>query len=82
MNMRRFAAKLFLAGACLSSLAPGQAQSTAQSWSVLQEGAKGDGQTDCTAAFQKALDAAGRAGGAVEEVPAGHFRRRCSDRAG
>lgn len=36
-------------------------------------GAKGDGATDDTAAFQKALDQAGQAGGGVVEVPAGRY---------
>jgi len=35
---------------------------------------KGDGSTDCTAAFQKALDATGNAGGGIVFVPAGTFR--------
>lgn len=43
-------------------------------WNVTEAGAVGDGQTDCTAAFQKLLDAAGKAGGGVVEVPAGRFR--------
>jgi len=49
-------------------------QGTARSWSVVEAGAKGDGQTDCTAIFQRLLDEAGKAGGAVVEVPAGRFR--------
>ena len=36
--------------------------------------AAGDGKTDCTAAFQKALDDAGKAGGGVVGVPAGRYR--------
>ncbi len=43
-------------------------------WNVTEAGAVGDGQTDCTAAFQQLLDAAGKAGGGVVEVPAGRFR--------
>ncbi len=43
------------------------------SWDVLQFGAKGDGKTDDTAAFQKALDAAHAADGGRVQVPAGHF---------
>ncbi len=41
---------------------------------VVQDfGAKGDGQTDDTAAFQKALDAAGEAGGGVVLAPRGNY---------
>ncbi len=36
-------------------------------------GAKGDGKTDDTAAFQKALDAAGAAGGGVVQAPRGNY---------
>ncbi|WP_428937615.1 glycosyl hydrolase family 28-related protein [Fontivita pretiosa] len=40
---------------------------------VLDFGAVGDGRTDNTAAFQKALDAAGAAGGATVLIPRGNF---------
>lgn len=43
-------------------------------WQVTDAGAVGDGQADCTAAFQKLLDEAGKAGGGVVAVPAGRFR--------
>jgi hypothetical protein len=45
----------------------------ADSFSVLRFGAKGDGKTDDTAAFQKALDAAGQAGGGVVYAPRGNY---------
>jgi len=42
-------------------------------WSVLDFGAKGDGKTDDTAAFQKALDTANQAGGGVVLAPRGNY---------
>jgi hypothetical protein len=42
-------------------------------FSVRDFGAKGDGKTDDTAAFQKALDAAGRAGGGIVYAPRGNY---------
>jgi len=42
-------------------------------WSVLDFGAKGDGKTDDTAAFQKALDTATQAGGGVVLAPRGNY---------
>lgn len=50
------------------------AQTNQQTWNVIGAGAPGDGQADCTGVFQRLLDAAGRAGGGVVEVPAGRFR--------
>lgn len=41
--------------------------------SVLEYGAIGDGKTDCTAAFQKAMDEAAASGGGRVRVPAGMF---------
>jgi hypothetical protein len=61
---------LSLALSCVS-------QSTApprHHWNVMEEGAAGDGKTDDTAAFQKALDQAGHTAGGVVEVPAGRYR--------
>ena len=43
-------------------------------WDVVEAGAVGDGETDNTAAFQKALDEAGEAGGGIVNVPAGRYR--------
>jgi hypothetical protein len=42
-------------------------------WSVLDFGARGDGKTDDTAAFQKTLDAAGQAGGGSVFAPRGNY---------
>ncbi|MFH0794621.1 MAG: glycosyl hydrolase family 28-related protein, partial [bacterium] len=44
------------------------------SFDVLAFGAVGDGKTDCTAAFQRALNAAGATGGGVVNVAAGAYR--------
>jgi hypothetical protein len=43
-------------------------------WSVIAAGAKGDGLTDDTVAFQAALKSAARGGGGTVEVPAGRYR--------
>lgn len=43
-------------------------------WNVRDAGAKGDGTADDTAAFQRAMDDAGMAGGGVVQVPAGTYR--------
>src|SRR5512136_187247 len=42
-------------------------------YSVTDFGAKGDGKTDDTAAFQKALDSAGQEGGGVVYAPRGNY---------
>jgi len=42
-------------------------------FNVRSFGAAGDGQTDDTAAFQKALDSAGKAGGGVVYAPVGNY---------
>jgi hypothetical protein len=43
-------------------------------WNAAEMGAVGDGQTDNTAAIQKALEVAGQAGGGIVELPAGRYR--------
>jgi len=55
----------------LAAVAPGQ---TPARWNAAEMGAKADETTDNTAVLQKALDAAGKAGGGVVEVPAGRYR--------
>src|SRR5882762_10124429 len=46
---------------------------TPDSYSVLDFGAKADGKTDDTAAFQKTLDAAAQAGGGTVYAPRGNY---------
>jgi hypothetical protein len=66
---RTVAASLTLvASFALASLAGAQ-----DLFSVRDFGAKGDGKTDDTAAFQKALDAASQAGGGIVLAPRGNY---------
>ena len=51
----------------------GQAGPIADNFSVLDFGAKADGKSDDTAAFQKAMDAAKQAGGGVVYAPCGNY---------
>jgi hypothetical protein len=64
----RTASALFLCANLLASAAPAPDQ-----YSVLDFGAKGDGKTDDTAAFQKALDTASQAAGGVVYAPRGNY---------
>src|SRR5580693_412143 len=59
---------LSLGAVALAAAAPAPDQ-----YSVLDFGAKADGKTDDTASFQKALDAAGQAGGGIVYVPRGNY---------
>jgi len=63
---------LILATACAVASAQGPATAPVYTASVLDHGAKADGATDDTAAFQAALDAATAKGGSVF-VPAGTY---------
>jgi hypothetical protein len=65
-------AVIFMLQAGLS--APPAFGQSAPRWNAAQLGAKADEKTDNTTIFQQALDAAGRAGGGVVEVPAGRYR--------
>lgn len=69
MHPQRFALAPFFI-LCFTSIAFAVEPSTLL---VTDFGAKGDGTTDDTAAFQKALDAAGAAKGGVVLVPRGNF---------
>ncbi len=70
--MRTASAFIVLGAAlCAGTLA---AESPLGTWNVVEYGAKGDGRTDDTAAFQRALDAAGKAGGGIVLVPRGVYR--------
>jgi hypothetical protein len=66
-NYRQYIAAIVL-GFALSSSAQ-----TGDVYSVRDYGAKGDGKTDDTAAFQKALDTAAQAGGGVVYAPKGNY---------
>jgi hypothetical protein len=71
MRYRWFVSSLVLCCALVTSQGYGQ---TPGRWNVVESGAIADGETDNTAAFQQALDAAGAAGGGIVEAPAGRFR--------
>ena len=62
---------LFVVAACWPSVTPAMASNELES--VVRQGAKGDGQTDDTAAFQRALDAVASAGGGIVSVPVGKY---------
>src|SRR6266446_5200046 len=68
-NKNRF----FLSLIFLSTIFLAAAASNPDVYSVHDFGAKGDGKTDDTAAFQKALDAAAQAGGGIVYAPRGNY---------
>lgn len=70
--------QICLLASCLCFAANGQNQGqdanpSSSTWNVLDFGAKGDGTTDNTSAFQKALDTAGAAKGGTVLVPTGRY---------
>lgn len=66
--------KMMLTALLVALLSLGSYAATADfARSVKDYGAKGDGATDDTAAFQKALDEAGSAGGGIVRVPVGNY---------
>jgi hypothetical protein len=63
--------KAFICLLCATALA--RAAVGSDTYNVHEFGAKGDGKTDDTAAFQKALDTAGQGGGGVVYAPRGNY---------
>ena len=56
-----------------SWIAEGQNMAKSSTWNVMDFGAVADGVTDNTAAFQRALDDAGKANGGIVSVPTGRY---------
>lgn len=59
---------------CAIAVAAAAGWAFASEWDVAKFGAKGDGKTDNTAAFQAALNKAAAAGGGIVDVPSGQYR--------
>lgn len=73
-NLTACASLVLCAAFCASFRLAGFAQTPKpMTWNVLDAGAVADGETDSTAAFQKALDNAAAAGGGIVQVPAGRY---------
>ena len=68
LNVRHFLLISIVWVVSLAGAVPG-----GDNYSVLDFGARGDGKTDDTAAFQKAMEAAGKAGGGVVHAPRGNY---------
>ncbi|MBN2295629.1 MAG: hypothetical protein JXM70_24575 [Pirellulales bacterium] len=64
---------LILVSSLCSTVVVTAAEDPGRRFDVRQFGAKGDGKNDDTAAFQRALDAAGKAPGSIVDVPRGNY---------
>jgi len=64
---------LSLVLAIVGALTPALAVTNSDVYCVLDFGAKADGKTDATAAFQKAMDTASEAGGGIVYAPRGNY---------
>jgi len=73
-NIRTLLCALLVCAMC-ASFNPSEAKTTARTsrFNVREYGAVGDGKTDDTAAFQKALDAAAAEGGGTAFAPTGNY---------
>lgn len=65
--------RLILLAVVIIALTPALALAASDVYSVLDFGAKRDGKTDATSAFQKAIDAASEAGGGIVYAPRGNY---------
>ncbi len=63
-----------IAAVLVGSMILGLGEAAASTFTVTDYGAVAGGETDCTAAFQKALDAAGAARGGEVAIPTGRYR--------